>query len=786
MAMPAGGLVAIAVTPLDESGAIDPESLARLMDFYLSCGSSGVAILGVMGEANRMTDAESKRVVDLTVEAVNGRVPIIVGVSNPALARVKDLSEHAAALGCAGVLVQPTPGLQGDASIASYFAAVGNALGPDIPICVQDFPKANGVHISLGTWRMIVETCPTVVMLKAEEEPGLTKLSAIRSAEADGMRPVTILTGNNGILLPQELTRGADGAMTGFAFPDVLAQVITRSDAGEFGAAEDLFDTYLAVNRYEPEAGDQRPQRDSPSPGGHRICNVSLSGWTPGLAHSSRARSAAGAPGGLHRSAHRDQNCLMGYDLVVRNGRVVHDGDVSDLDVGVNEGRISALGRNLEAGATDIDAAGQLVMPGGVDSHVHLGQLSSKGDMTADDFWTGSVSAAHGGTTTVVPFAAQHRDMWLGEVVDAAMKRAATQMTIDYGFHAIVTDPEVEGFDRDLAAIAEKGLVGIKIYLTYDRLRIDGRRALALMTAARGLGLSVMVHAEDDGIVGWGRDQALASGELGAMSHARSHSRPAERAGVATAIALAEESGATVVLAHLSTPDAVEQVMTARNRGVAVVAETCPHYLVLDETRMEAPMEQAAAFMCSPPLRGRREVDAMIRTVVSGNVHIVASDHSPYTTEQKLPAGPKTPFTDVANGLPGIELRLPLLYTAAVEEGNLTIPDFVALVATNPAITAGMYPRKGSLEVGADADVVIWDATPSSTSPPVTWERAGNRRSRSRPRRDSPTTRSSAWSRTRRNMPTTTATLARWWTRRTAPTSWSTRSTRPSPRAPTS
>ena len=140
MDMPTGGLVAISVTPLDDSGAIDAASIASLMDFYLSCGSSGVAILGVMGEANRMTDAESKRVVDLTVEAVDGRVPIIVGVSNPALARVQELAEHSAALGCAGVLVQPTPGLQGDTTIASYFAAVARALGPDIPICVQDFP----------------------------------------------------------------------------------------------------------------------------------------------------------------------------------------------------------------------------------------------------------------------------------------------------------------------------------------------------------------------------------------------------------------------------------------------------------------------------------------------------------------------------------------------------------------------------------------------------------------------------------------------------------------------
>ena len=254
-AMPTGGLVAISVTPLDAEGEIDAAGVARLTDFYVDCGSTGIAILGVMGEANRMTDLEARRVVDLTVEAVAGRVPIIVGVSNPAVARIQDLSEHAMSRGCAGVLLQPTPGLAGDANIAAYFQAIATVLGSHTPICVQDFPKANGVHISLNAWRMIIDSCETVGMLKAEDEPGLKKLSAIRAAEADGMRPVTILTGNNGIDLPQELGRGADGAMTGFAFPDVLATVIALFDVGHTEEAEDLFDDYLAVNRYELRMG---------------------------------------------------------------------------------------------------------------------------------------------------------------------------------------------------------------------------------------------------------------------------------------------------------------------------------------------------------------------------------------------------------------------------------------------------------------------------------------------------------------------------------------------------
>ncbi len=255
MTMPAGGFVAISVTPLDETGAVDYADLARLMQFYLDCGADGVALLGVMGEANRMTDTDARIVVEHAVKAIDGRVPIIVGVSDPSLQRVQSLGEFSRSLGCAGVLLQPLAGLQGDRSVAGYFRAAAEALGPDIPICVQDFPKANNVHLSLDAWGMILEACPTVVMLKLEDEPGLGKLSAIRAAESAGRRTVTIFTGNNGIHLMQELDRGSDGAMTGFAFPDVLVRVIHLFRSGQRQEAEDLFDQYLPVNRHELRTG---------------------------------------------------------------------------------------------------------------------------------------------------------------------------------------------------------------------------------------------------------------------------------------------------------------------------------------------------------------------------------------------------------------------------------------------------------------------------------------------------------------------------------------------------
>jgi 4-hydroxy-tetrahydrodipicolinate synthase len=255
MSMPTGGFVAISVTPLHENGAVDYEDLARLMRFYGDCGVDGVALLGVMGEANRMTDADARVVVEHAVAAIDGRVPIIVGVSDPSLQRVQSLGEYSMSLGCAGVLLQPLTGLRGDRAVAGYFRTAADALGPDVPICVQDFPKANNVYLSLDAWRMTLDDCPSVVMLKLEDEPSLSKLSAFRAAEEAGMRKAIIFTGNNGIQLVQELGRGSQGAMTGFAFPDVLVQVIKLHQAGQAKAAEDLFDHYLPVNRHELRTG---------------------------------------------------------------------------------------------------------------------------------------------------------------------------------------------------------------------------------------------------------------------------------------------------------------------------------------------------------------------------------------------------------------------------------------------------------------------------------------------------------------------------------------------------
>jgi len=398
-------------------------------------------------------------------------------------------------------------------------------------------------------------------------------------------------------------------------------------------------------------------------------------------------------------------------DLVIRNGRLVDEAGEESADIAVAGGRITAIGSTIPAGYAEVDAAGSYVMPGGVDCHVHMGQMSSMGDMTADDFRSGSHSAAFGGTTTIVPFAAQHRGMSMRRVFDDALQRAAEEMAVDYGMHLIATDLTGAAFD-ELASIAADGAAAVKIYLTYDRLKIAGTAAIELMRVAADLGLPIMVHAEDDTLVAWGRDRMVEAAEYGAGSHTVSHSRAAEISGVAQAIGLAEAAGATLYLAHISTPQSIDLVGDARQRGVDVVAETCPHYLMLDEAVYDEPIAMSAPFMCSPPLRGSAEINGLLDQLAGGQIDLVASDHSPYTMNQKVPNGDATRFTEVANGLPGVELRLPILYSAAVAGDRITMSDFVRLMAANPARVCGMYPRKGSLDVGADADLVIWDDTP--------------------------------------------------------------------------
>jgi len=400
------------------------------------------------------------------------------------------------------------------------------------------------------------------------------------------------------------------------------------------------------------------------------------------------------------------------FDLVVRGGTVVTDNATERCDVGVRGGRIAELGSRLGPAARSVDAAGLLVMPGGIDAHCHIDQRSSSGLTTADDFFTGGVSAACGGTTTIVPFAAQHRGQSLRAVVAAYHARACSRAFIDYGFHLIVSDPTETVLSEELPELVAAGCPSLKVYMTYEALKLNDRQMLAVFEAAERHGAIVLVHAENSDAVAWKTDQLLAAGKTEPRDHPASRPSLAEGEATNRAIALAELAGAAVFIVHVSCREALVPIAAARARGARVWAETCPQYLLLAAADMDRPGFEMAKFVCSPPLRSTADQAALWEALANGTLDLVASDHAPYRLQDPLGKrahGEDAPFTKIPNGMPGLELRLPLLFSEGVGRGRLTVNQFVALASSNPARIYGMFPQKGTIAVGADADLVVWD-----------------------------------------------------------------------------
>jgi dihydropyrimidinase len=400
------------------------------------------------------------------------------------------------------------------------------------------------------------------------------------------------------------------------------------------------------------------------------------------------------------------------FDLVVRNGLVVARSSTSRCDVGVVGGRIAAIEAGLGPGAEEIDAAGMLVLPGGIDSHCHVEQESSTGLMTADDFQSATVAAACGGVTTVIPFAAQHRGQDLREVAERYRARARDKAVIDYAFHLIVSDPTPAALSDHLPALIAEGYPSFKVYTTYDALKLDDRQMLEVMEVAARERAVVMVHAENSDAIAWAASRLVAAGHVAPLYHADARPAAAEREAVHRVATLAEMSGATVMVVHVSCRQALEEIRAARARGVAILAETCPHYLTLTKEELARPGFEAAKFLCSPPLREPKDLVALWRGLAEASIDVLSSDHAPYRWDDpcgKAVHGKDAPFTRIPNGVPGLETCLPVVFSEGVTRGRITLEQFVALAATNAARVYGLFPRKGVLEVGADADLAIWD-----------------------------------------------------------------------------
>jgi len=399
------------------------------------------------------------------------------------------------------------------------------------------------------------------------------------------------------------------------------------------------------------------------------------------------------------------------FDLTIRNGMLSTASDTFRADIGIRNGRIVVLADRLEAGIQDIDATARWVLPGGIDSHTHIEQRSSNGVMCADDFLSATVSAAFGGTTTVMSFAAQHRGDSLLDVVRDYHARARAKAVIDYAFHLIVSDPRPEILDSELPRLIAEGIRSFKVYMTYEMLKLDDGQLLDVMDVARREQAMVMVHAENHEMIQWLARRLLDRGHRAPRYHTVAHSPVAEGEATHRVIALSTLLDQPLLIVHVSDPVAIAHIRAAQTLGVRVHGETCPQYLFLTAADTDRPGLEGAMWCCSPPPRDAAGQEAVWRGLLNGTLQLFSSDHAPYRFDEsgKLPLGAETTFKEMANGVPGIELRMPLLFSEGVMGGRMSVNEFVAVTSTNHARMYGLHPRKGTLAVGADADIALWD-----------------------------------------------------------------------------
>jgi dihydropyrimidinase len=388
---------------------------------------------------------------------------------------------------------------------------------------------------------------------------------------------------------------------------------------------------------------------------------------------------------------------------------VVTASEMMAADVGITGGKVAALGAALDAtGAETIDATGQYVMPGGVEIHTHIDGILH-GMRTVDDWFYASLGAAAGGTTTVVDFPMQAAGQTLPQVIDEYCERASGKAVVDYAFTPIVSQFTDQTW-ADIPRLIAAGMPTFKFFMYYDWKVDDFALARALDVVGSNGGL-VSIHCETAGVIDYLIKRALAEGQTGVEWHAPTRPVSTEVDATARVMQVAGELGVPVLVVHMSAAPAVAELAKARARGVQAYGEAMPHFLLLDETRYAAPGYEAMKVVITPPLRAKEHQAALWAALRAGVLATVGSDHCafPYQDKVRLFETRGAVFPMIPHGAPGIETRLPLLFSEGVSAGRLSLTRFVEVIAANPARLAGLYPRKGSLAVGADADVVLVD-----------------------------------------------------------------------------
>ncbi len=398
---------------------------------------------------------------------------------------------------------------------------------------------------------------------------------------------------------------------------------------------------------------------------------------------------------------------------VIRNGRIVTAVDDYHADILIEDGRVAMIAKSIDFDADRvdvdkvIDAKGRLVIPGGIDPHTHM-ELPFGGTSSSDDFETGTIAAAHGGTTTIIDFAVQYRGQSLAEGVDAWHAKAQGKASIDYGFHLICTDLPDNRL-AEMKGMIDEGVSSFKLFMAYPGVFLidDGTIYRAMQTAGEHGGL-ICMHAENGVVIDAIVKQALARGETAPKYHALTRPTKAEAEGVHRAIALAEIAKSPVYIVHLSCSDALDEVTRARDMGVPAYAETCPQYLFLDYSVYEQPGFEGAKWVMTPPIREKWNQEKLWRGLQFDDLQVVGTDHCPFCMKEQKELG-RDDFTKIPNGGPGVEHRMSLVYNGGVVGGRISVNRFVEITSTAQAKIFGLFPKKGTIAVGSDADIVIFD-----------------------------------------------------------------------------
>jgi dihydropyrimidinase len=402
-------------------------------------------------------------------------------------------------------------------------------------------------------------------------------------------------------------------------------------------------------------------------------------------------------------------------NTLIRNGTVVTARDTTAADILIEGELIREVRPGIaeQAAGKIIDATGLYVMPGGIDAHTHL-DMPFGGTTSSDDFETGTRAAAFGGTTSIVDFAIQPRGTRMREALDTWWKKAEGRATIDYGLHMIVTDLAGAGLE-DMDEMVREGVASFKLFMAYPNvLMVDDATIFRALSQTAKNGALICMHAENGSVIDVIIARALAEGKTAPVYHALTRPPRAEAEAVHRAIAMAEIAGAPVYIVHLSSEDALNQVREARDRGVPAFAETCPQYLLLSIEDLERPNFEGAKYVFTPPLRPKEHQPKLWDGLKHDHLQVVSTDHCPFCFQDQKVLG-KDDFTKIPNGGPGIENRLQLIYHHGVNSGRLSLNRFVELTSTTPARLFGMYPKKGEIAPGSDADLVLWDPNAAHT-----------------------------------------------------------------------